>query len=155
MNYKNLFLRQSYFDNYDTYISSLKSSIKRPQIWDYIILTASNESQAESYRRQIEWRIEQGVLPSDTHYAVLPDFEGKRVGSGGATLGVLKYIRERENSFDSLRILVIHSGGDSKRVPQYSACGKLFSPVPRELPDGRRSTLFDEFIIGMSGVPSR
>lgn len=33
--------------------------------------------------------------------------------------------------------------------------GKLFSPVPRELPDGRGSTLFDEFMIGMSGVPSR
>lgn len=50
---------------------------------------------------------------------------------------------------------MIHSGGDSKRVPQYSVCGKLFSPVPRELPDGRGSTLFDEFLIGMSGVPSR
>ena len=45
---------------------------------------------------------------------------------------------------------MIHSGGDSKRVPQYSVCGKLFSPVPRELPDGRGSTLFDEFLIGMS-----
>lgn len=53
------------------------------------------------------------------------------------------------------RFLVIHSGGDSKRVPQYSVCGKLFSPVPRELPDGRPSTLFDEFLIGMAGVPSR
>ena len=50
---------------------------------------------------------------------------------------------------------MIHSGGDSKRVPQYSVCGKLFSPVPRDLPDGRGSTLFDEFLIGMSGVPSR
>ena len=58
-------------------------------------------------------------------------------------------------TFAGKRILCIHSGGDSKRVPQYSACGKLFSPVPRELPNGRRSTLFDEFIIGMSGVPSR
>ena len=50
---------------------------------------------------------------------------------------------------------MIHSGGDSKRVKQYYVCGKLFSPVPRELPDGRGSTLFDEFLIGMSGVPSR
>ena len=57
--------------------------------------------------------------------------------------------------FHNKRILVIHSGGDSKRVPQYSVCGKLFSPVPRELPDGRASTLFDEFLIGMAGVPSR
>ena len=54
-----------------------------------------------------------------------------------------------------LRVLVIHSGGDSKRVPQYSALGKLFSPVPHQLPDGRSSTLFDEFMICMSSVPSR
>ena len=52
-------------------------------------------------------------------------------------------------------MLVIHSGGDSKRVPQYSALGKLFSPVPHKLPNGRNSTLFDEFMICMSSVPSR
>ena len=74
------------------------------------------------------------------------------------TLHVLRTLSEREGflgDFHGKRILVIHSGGDSKRVPQYSVCGKLFSPVPRELPDGRGSTLFDEFLIGMSGVPSR
>lgn len=79
----------------------------------------------------------------------------KRVGSGGATLNVLRYIYQDAGSFDDKRILVIHSGGDSKRVPQYSACGKLFSPVPRLLPNGRRSTLFDEFMISMCGVAAR
>lgn len=104
-------------------------------------------------------------------------------GSGGATLSVIRYIKEQEDAkrsrqqeesdalqkeaagtaeenserslFAGLRILVIHSGGDSKRVPAYSALGKLFSPVPHRLPDGRSSTLFDEFIIAMSSVPSR
>ena len=122
-------------------------------------MTASNEAQATAYRNQIENRLEKGLLPEETTYAVLPDPEGKRVGSGGATFQVMRYIAEqepeRENPFKNRRILVIHSGGDSKRVPQYSAIGKLFSPVPRELPDGRSSTLFDEFIVGMSGVPSR
>ena len=68
---------------------------------------------------------------------------------------VLKYLQEQEDSFEGLRILVIHSGGDSKRVPQYSALGKLFSPVPHALPNGRNATLFDEFMICMSSVPSR
>ena len=153
----NLFLRQSYLDSWEDYERSLKkkSFIK----WDYIILTASNEAQATAYRNQIENRLEKGLLPEETTYAVLPDPEGKRVGSGGATFQVMRYIAdqepEKENPFKNRRILVIHSGGDSKRVPQYSAIGKLFSPVPRELPDGRSSTLFDEFIVGMSGVPSR
>lgn len=154
---KNLFLRQSYLDSWEDYERSLrkKNFIK----WDYIILTASNEAQAEAYRAQIDDRLAKGLLPAETRYAVLPDPEGKRVGSGGATFQVLRYIGEQmpdaENPFKGRRILVIHSGGDSKRVPQYSAVGKLFSPVPRELPDGRGSTLFDEFIVGMSGVPSR
>ena len=153
---KNLFLSQSYEDAWTDYVKSLK---KRYFIhWDYVILTASNEDQAKAFEAQIDFRLKQGLLPAQTTYAVLPDPDGKRVGSGGATFNVMKYIREQSGSSDCFkdkRILVIHSGGDSKRVPQYSACGKLFSPVPRELPDGRRSTLFDEFIIGMSGMPSR
>lgn len=154
---KNLFLRQSYLDSWEDYEQSLRKEnfIK----WDYIILTASNEEQAATYREQIQYRLDNGLLPVSTHYAVLPDPEGKRVGSGGATFHVLKYIAEQSpeetDHFKDKRILVIHSGGDSKRVPQYSAIGKLFSPVPRELPNGFASTLFDEFIIAMSGVPSR
>lgn len=153
----NLFLRQSYLDSWEDYERSLKK--KNFIKWDYIVLTASNEAQATAYQNQINSRLEKGLLPEETKYAVLPDPEGKRVGSGGATFQVMRYIAEqeseRENPFKNRRILVIHSGGDSKRVPQYSAIGKLFSPVPRELPDGRSSTLFDEFIVGMSGVPSR
>lgn len=153
---KNLFLSQSYEDAWADYEKSLK---KRYFIhWDYVILTASNEDQAKAFKDQIDFRLKQGLLPKQTIYAVLPDPDGKRVGSGGATFHVMKYIRAQSSTpdcFKDKRILVIHSGGDSKRVPQYSACGKLFSPVPRELPDGRRSTLFDEFIIGMSGMPSR
>ena len=153
---KNLFLRQSYQDAWEDYEKSLAK--KYFIHWDYIILTASNEEQAAAYRAQIDARLQEGRLPRQTKYAVLPDPDGKRVGSGGATFHVMKYISEQskdEHCFKNKRILVIHSGGDSKRVPQYSACGKLFSPVPRELPDGRRSTLFDEFLIGMSGMPAR
>lgn len=149
-----LFHAQTYEDAWSDY----QRSINNPSFvcWDYIILTASNEHQAEGFLAQLRQR----ELPQKTHVAVLPDPEGKRVGSGGATLGVIKYIKQREASlghdgFDKLRILVIHSGGDSKRTPQYSALGKLFSPVPHELPDGRSSTLFDEFMIAMAGVPSR
>lgn len=144
-------LEQSYKDCLEDY----NRSIKRDDFprWDYVILTASNDQQADGFRKQIEDR--KGYLPSKTKFVVIPDRDGKRVGSGGATLSVIKYLYEHEGGFDHLRVLVIHSGGDSKRVPQYSALGKLFSPVPRRLPDGRLSTLFDEFIIGMSSIPPR
>ena len=153
MSHKTLFLQQSYKDCTRQYMKLLDT--QRIPLWDYVILTASNESQAQSYRMQIQYRLDHGMLPKSIHYAVLPDPDGKRVGSGGATLNVLRYIYQNAGSFDDKRILVIHSGGDSKRVPQYSACGKLFSPVPRLLPNGRRSTLFDEFMISMCGVAAR
>lgn len=59
------------------------------------------------------------------------------------------------NLIKNKRIQVIHSAGDSKRVPQYSACRKLFAPVSRELLNRQASTLFDEFIIGMSDMLGR
>ena len=145
-----LYLSQSYKDAWDDYIRSLRSSTF--PVWDYIILTASNEHQAESFRLQVEAR--QEYLPSRTKIGVIPDEGGVRVGSGGATLSVLKWLAEN-GRWEGKRVLVIHSGGDSKRVPQYSALGKLFSPVPHALPDGRSSTLFDEFLIAMSAVPGR
>lgn len=150
-NIPSLFLSQAYRDCWDDYNRSLK--LKKFPRWDYVILTASNELQAEGFRKQIEER--KSFLPKHTKFVALPDRDGKRVGSGGATLEVLKYLRSQEESFEKLRVLVIHSGGDSKRVPQYSALGKLFSPVPHKLPNGRNSTLFDEFMICMSSVPSR
>lgn len=146
-----MYLSQSYKDAWDDYQRSLKTPSF--PLWDYIILTASNEYQARNFRFQIESR--KRFLPEKTRIAIIPDEGGVRVGSGGATLSVLKWIREHEASFAGLRVLVIHSGGDSRRVPQYSALGKLFSPVPHKLPDGRSSTLFDEFIIAMSAVPGR
>ena len=150
-----LFHAQSYRDAWEDY----QRMLNNPHFvhWDYVILTASNEQQASGFRAQLEERKVAGLLPSRTHFAVLPDPDGKRVGSGGATLNVIRYIAECEHAadFKGRRILVIHSGGDSKRVPQYSALGKLFSPVPRELPNGRASTLFDEFMIAMSSVPTR
>ena len=148
---QSLFLSQAYLDCWNDYNRSLK--LKNFPVWDYVILTASNKTQSFEFEKQIEVRRKD--LPSKTKFVVIPDKDNKRVGSGGATLSVLKYLKENEGNFEGLRVLVIHSGGDSKRVPQYSSLGKLFSPVPHTLPNGNSSTLFDEFMICMSSVPSR
>ena len=106
------FLSQAYRDCWGDYNRSLK--LKNFPKWDYVILPAYNEQQAEGFRKQIEER--RAFLPKETTFVAIPDRDGKRVGSGGATLEVLKYLHEQEESFDGLRILVIHSGGDSKVV---------------------------------------
>lgn len=154
MNKTSLFLSQSYQDAWDDYIRVLNN----PSFahWDYIILTASNRVQAKGYEAQIEERRKNGLLPVNTHFAVIPDENEERIGSGGATLSVIKYIMAHsgKSDFSGMRTLVIHSGGDSKRVPQYSAVGKLFSAVPHQLQNGRMSTLFDELLITMSAMAS-
>lgn len=153
----NAFLSQTYKDVWNDYQYIMSSRYVTK--WDYVVITASNEKQAVAFEQQINSRLENHLIPSETRYMCIPDPEGKRVGSGGATINVMKRIREdlgdKFTSFSNLRILVIHSGGDSKRIPQYSACGKLFSPVPRLLPDGHRSSLFDEFMILLAALPDR
>jgi fucokinase len=157
MDSKKLFLIQSYHDNWKIYQDSLNQKPSLP-FWDMCILTASNLDQAHSYQLQINARIDSGLLPKQTKYIILPDLDGKRIGSGGATLYALheasKFFKS-ENPFDGKRILIIHSGGDSKRIPHNSVFGKIFSKIPRELPNSCSSTLFDETFITLSGLPSR
>lgn len=152
--FKKMFMKETLLDVWNYYENLLNNSDFKT--WDWVVLTASNEEQAKIYNSEIEYRLRQGVIPKNINYLVLPDPDGKRVGSGGATLNVLAEIKKRDNrDFCELKILTIHSGGDSKRVPQYSVCGKLFSPVQRELPNGKSSSLFDEFLITFSSIANR
>ncbi|HTP10365.1 MAG TPA: L-fucokinase [Anaerolineae bacterium] len=146
------FLQQAYHDNWQQYLASLKPHAKLG--WDVCVLTASDERQANMYRGQLEWRRTTNLLPAQTRFLVIADPDGQRIGSGGATLRVLAQLAREDDTLTSKRILIIHSGGDSRRLPICSATGKLFARVPRVLPDGRASTVFDEFLIGLSGLSS-
>ncbi len=140
------FIRQAHQNNWQQYLASLRGGARRG--WDLCVLTASDERQAAMYRAQLEGRREAGLLPRDMRFLVMADPPGPRIGSGGATLRVLSAL-----SRDPLgRVLIIHSGGDSRRLPHCSAIGKLFARLPRALPDGRASTVFDEFLISLSGL---
>jgi fucokinase len=149
------FLGQSYRDAESDYMTSLRDS-GSPR-WDFVVISASNAVQADAFAQQIRRREEENALPKGTGFAIVPDIAGKRIGSGGATLNILKSLNERFGitDFSELKLLVFHSGGDSRRIPQYSVCGKLFAPVPRILPSGKNSTLFDELMMSFSAVPSR
>lgn len=143
------FIKATYRDLLEYYQKSINEEVG---FWDYVVLTASNKKQASVYEKEIEYRIAHHLIPK-ARYLVIPDLEGKRIGSGGATLNLLKTIqKEAGKNFDKLKILVIHSGGDSKRIPQYSACGKIFSPVQRETESNSSSTLFDEFLLTFAPV---
>lgn len=129
---------------WENYSNVIKNNEKT---WDCIVLTASNKNQKESYINSINLRIEKKLIPNNIDYIVIEDPEGKRIGSGGATINVFLELNKKYKDLTDKKILIINSGGDSKRVPQYSNIGKIFSPVQRFLPNGACSTLFDENMI--------
>ena len=122
--------------------------------WTAVIVTASSARQAERYEAEIERRRAAGKLPRRALFLVVPDRGGRRMGSGGATLNALRALAERllpaeqpgslEAWWRRQRVFIVHSGGDSRRLPEYSLAGKLFSALPVKTPWGEVSTVFDE-----------
>ena len=57
----------------------------------------------------------------------------RKVGSGGGTVWLIRQEEQARrlegDTFDQRRI-IIHAGGESRRLPAYAVCGKLLTPVP-------------------------
>jgi len=135
-------------------------------MWDYLIVTAANDQQAEAYDHQLQQRQKAGEIPKVRNCLVIPDMDGKRIGSGGSTLHALARVLHRERpgagpaSFEEaeailsgLRILIVHAGGDSRRLPAYSHCGKMFVPIPAKAQPSVASTLFDRLVPAFLMLP--
>ena len=107
--------------------------------FNILVVTASNEAQARGYRAMVAPLV--GSLAEKI--LVVPDPGGKRVGSLGSTVGVLKKLGD----VSKCRVLICHSGGDSKRLPSYAAIGKAFVPVPDC--HGKTVSLFERIVANM------
>jgi fucokinase len=134
-----------------------------PGQWDYLIVTAANHLQAASYEAQLELRRRVGQLSHVRHLLVVADFDGHRIGSGGSTIDCLRQVVALERgdapslspevALSKLRILILHAGGDSRRLPAYSPCGKVFVPLPGESYNALGSTLFDRIAPQFFALP--
>jgi fucokinase len=114
--------------------------------WDVVIITASSARQAELYRSEIERRSLSGMLAEGTEFLVVPDPGDRRVGSGGATIHALGVLGKDRDWWGKHRVLLVHSGGDSRRLPQYSPVGKLFGVLPSQTQPRGTTTVFDEML---------
>jgi fucokinase len=137
--------------------------------WDILIVTASNERQAQGYEAQLALRRELGLLGDVREAMVVADPGGKRIGSGGSTLLCLMEVLRRrlgsdlvrsdartwERALSELRVLIIHAGGDSRRLPAYGPCGKIFIPVPGENDSAVYLGLFDRLLATFLALPER
>lgn len=142
-----------------------------------MVLTAANPAQARGYETQIRWRREEGRLNPATRFCVVPDPHGRRVGSAGATLNALALLarqlaaagpaiagpaiagpiprpRALADLFQGQRVLLCHSGGDSRRVPAYAAQGKIFTPLPATIGGKWPAALFDLILANAEALPA-
>lgn len=125
------------------------------RFWDAVIITASSERQAALYRDELERRRVGGMLPEETNFVVVPDPGDRRVGSGSATINALGVLGRNREWWERHRALLVHSGGDSRRLPQYSPVGKLFGVLPSKTSPRATTTVFDETMTQSSSWADR
>ncbi|XP_050385253.1 bifunctional fucokinase/fucose pyrophosphorylase [Argentina anserina] len=153
----------------------LRLSVRHPSraaTWDAIVLTAASPEQAELYHWQLNRAKRMGRIAPSTVTLAVPDPLGQRIGSGAATLhaihslalhfrssrGPNSQVADGGNDDDlqhmvsyiaKKHILLLHAGGDSKRVPWANPMGKVFLPLPflaADDPDGPVPLLFDHIL---------
>ncbi|MCD8303884.1 MAG: bifunctional fucokinase/L-fucose-1-P-guanylyltransferase [Prevotellaceae bacterium] len=78
----------------------------------------------------------------EASYACTPTFcacdpSGRKVGSGGGTAWLLKSCHEAEGEGESFegwlakeKRILLHAGGQSRRLPSYAPSGKVLTPIP-------------------------
>ena len=141
----------------------------KPCLWDALVISASNASQAATFREILDRRRRLGLIGDVAEVMVTPDPEDRRVGSAGSTVFVLAQVVSKllacsgnkgfsqgsggergttaqarlESVLEGQRILIIHAGGDSRRLPAYSSCGKVFVPLPGPCDSVEPLTLLD------------
>jgi len=137
--------------------------------WDYLIVTAANKEQAKAYREQLGVRRDIGLISGIKEIIVVPDPDGRRIGSGGSTILCLLEVINRElrgqdkkrkspeawmEALGRVRVLIVHAGGDARRLPAYSPCGKIFIPVPGESDSALGLTLLDRQLPRYLSLPA-
>lgn len=116
-----------------------RQGIDKEEVFNQVVVTASNEAQAAGYRAMLE----AARSPLVRAALVEPDPGGRRVGSLGATVNLLKKGDMARRGL----VIVVHSGGDARRTPGYAAMGKAFIPMR----DGR--SLLEHIVETMGRLP--
>ncbi|KAL1438164.1 hypothetical protein MTO96_048253 [Rhipicephalus appendiculatus] len=101
-------------DSYEALRGKVPSEVDI-DFWDAVVVSAADEDQATAFREQIAQRKGRNLIPL-VPYHVFSDPPGPKVGSGGATLHILEHLRNMYGEEQRrMRILLIHTGGQSKR----------------------------------------
>ena len=100
--------------------------------WDIVVVTAVDQKQLTAYELQIKAKLGRGELPNGVVYKVVSDPTGPKIGNGGATLHAIEQLEKDLGAefLSQCKILMLHAGGFSQRLPSASVLGKIFTAVP-------------------------
>lgn len=71
----------------------LRLSVRCPTrvaTWDAVVVTAASPAQAELYQKHLERAQGNGTIAEQTVVLAVPDPQGRRIGSGAATVNALR-----------------------------------------------------------------
>lgn len=126
--------------------------------YDRIILTAPSEEKAAVYLQQLQRLKHRLKLPllAESNLHCFADPAGVRIGSGAGTLHALLCLSPWEqDSLKSQRVLLIHSGGDARRSPAYSICGKAWITLFDDSDESKSSSALVQLIQQLSVLTSK
>jgi fucokinase len=123
-----------------------------------IVVTAARDAQARAYGACLAERQRRQALPAGSRWHVVTDPGGRRAGSGTATALAIRTVLgssrlPRLADLRHRRIVIIHSGGDSKRLPAFAALGKAFAPLPTGCAVRGDTTVFDCVLADLLALP--
>ncbi|XP_034035523.1 fucose-1-phosphate guanylyltransferase [Thalassophryne amazonica] len=105
--------------------------VETGRFWDVVVVSAMDESQRQAYELQIREKVERKELPLGVDYKVFSDPPGYKIGNGGSTLYALQHLTEMfGETLGQLKVILIHAGGWSQRLPHASSLGKIFTALP-------------------------
>ncbi|KAM8934256.1 fucose-1-phosphate guanylyltransferase [Pelodytes ibericus] len=105
--------------------------VEAGQFWDVVVITAADRPQESAYQQQLADKLALKELPLGVQYHVFSDPPGPKIGNGGSTLYALQCLQQiYPSQLNTFRVLLIHAGGYSQRLPNASALGKIFTAMP-------------------------
>ncbi|KAF2365311.1 L-fucokinase [Trinorchestia longiramus] len=126
------FMRANFNDYKLLLCSSPSVKADRVPFWDCVVLTAYDSCQQRGIEQQLKLFRDNGRVPKSADIRVIADPDTCKLGCGGSTLHCLRELQRAKGDawLRSSKVLIIHSGGSSQRLPSYSAQGKIFAPMP-------------------------
>lgn len=128
---ESIVLRKATKEKLDKFNRLRGKEVQPRTFWDIVVLTAVDEDQRNAYEIQIKEKLGRKELPLGVPYHVFADPPGHKIGNGGSTLYSLEHLQTLYGTaLSGLRVILIHAGGFSQRLPSASALGKIFMALP-------------------------